>query len=198
MKPLFTLALFIISFIGCSAQTIIPDTLRGFWNIPFGTSYEKTLSIIKQKGFTPNKGGVAHKSIVLTNTKFGNTIANFMLLNFYQNKLGAAIVQYNVKSPFILDRYNAIRKGIIAKYGWEGDEETPCKYPYTFGDGYEESSISMGYCTVDTKWTFAKNSIDLSIESDESHSVKIFLSYYETDLMILGQVETEIKKSSDY
>lgn len=172
MKKWVFLALAIL----CVTLTIPAEPLTGFLGVSFGSSMDDAKTAMAPRNFgEPFKGA---NLLVWEKAKFAGRDAT-LFFSFYNGKLydGLAIITADNGKAF--STYNSMKDDMTAKYGEPTDNIEQYKYPYTKGDGHEETALYANAATIFCRWVFDSGDfIHIMLHYDKpSTSNEVVISY---------------------
>lgn len=90
--------------------------LEGFLNIPFGTSKEVLLELIKEYEGVIDEKNNDSETLIMINMIFNGDQTQFILFKFFENKFWKAVVYLSTDRKLVLKTYEEIKRELNNKY----------------------------------------------------------------------------------
>ena len=139
---------FLIVPVFCFGQS--KKSLSHFWDIPWGTSIERTEAIFTERGFESYREG----NSLMALAKYEGEEAIMVLLFNKVNRFHSANVIYSSSENTVLPKYDNYRRVLFRRYGMPDTAVEHFSEPYTKGDGKLIEAISTENAFYFTEWEF--------------------------------------------
>ena len=194
MRKLLLLLTFIVTSLVTQAQE---QQLTGCMGIQFGDSKETVLTKMKSKPeFKYYRTSTETNTISYMNGKFAGRECVGAVYHFYDNQLYSITILLDpgLKTK-ALSLYETVGDELFSRYGIEPVKAHKFQNPYTEGDGYTTTAISLGYADLKSYMLFPdENIICLSI----TNSLSVSIEYQHTSLAQSAINERNKKRTTDY
>jgi hypothetical protein len=142
------LAVFLVVPVFCFAQN--KKALSHFWDIPWGTSIDRTEAIFTERGFPSFREGTS----LMTVAPYEGQEAVIMLLFNRLNRLYSGNVIYTATPESVMEIYDNYRKALYRRYGPPDRAVEYYEEPFLKGDGRAIEAISSENAFFFTEWQF--------------------------------------------
>jgi hypothetical protein len=146
MRKLFLILLFVPVIVFAQNK----KAMSHFWDIPWGTSIERTEAIFAERGFQTQRDG----NSLVSRAKYEGEEAVIVLLFNKVNRFYCGNVIYSSGVSTAIPKYNNYRKVLFRRYGMPDTAVEYFESPYKKGDGKEAEAISTENAFYFTEWNF--------------------------------------------
>jgi len=161
-KSIIITVIFLFLGIPLFAQNL--GNLDGFNGIPWGASMKNAKTIMESKDFTLRHE--TEKAYAFTG-KFAGENVEVIILYFFEDKMYMAVVSYKPEENLAKRKYKKYVDMMTQKYGKPHESVENYIWPYSKGDEFEETAISVNKAIIFSDWVFNNDfNITITISND--------------------------------
>lgn len=172
------------------------ESLEGFWGINWGASSSDIRQAMSQKGYSTNQ--FSNEIVIYDNVRFAGRDCGISFL-LSGDRLFCSAVTIIPSRNGSYDAYISLKNDLTIKYNKPTFDIETYKPPYTKGDGYTETAISLNYTKILAAWMFDDgNYILLSVSHDDKKGQnEIYLYYLQKSVYDIFQANKQSDVTSD-
>jgi hypothetical protein len=128
--------------------------LDGFLNIPFGTSKEVLIELIKEYEGVIDEGTNDSETLIISNMIFDGDQTQLILFKFFENKFWKAIVYFDCPKKKLIEAYHTIKEVINEKYYFTESSQDFYSSSLLKFLNLDQIAIKRGKAQFFTSWNF--------------------------------------------